>query len=93
MLWLLRPKNFLPADDNPWNPWYDKCFGFVIRADSEKEARKLANENGRDECRGEFFGKRVSNTTTPWLDEEYSTCVEVPDIGPSEIVMQDNHDA
>lgn len=93
MLWLLRPKEFLPDDDNPWNPWYDKCFGFVIRADSEKEARQLANKNGQDECRGKFLKKKVANTTIPWLKEKYSTCTELPDIGPSMIIMQDNHNA
>lgn len=95
MLWLLRPRDFLPDDDNPWNPWYDKCFGFVIRADSEKEARKLANENGRDENRGEFLNKKVAHTTSPWLDERYSTCINLSDIdiGPSRIIMQDNHAA
>lgn len=93
MLWLLRPRDFLPADDNPWNPWYDKCFGFVIRADSEGEARELANVFGGDENRGEFLNKKVAKTTSPWLDEEYSTCDEVPDIGPSRIIMQDNRAA
>jgi len=45
-LWLLRPSSNLPDDraKNPWIPWYDKCFGMVIRAETEEDARKLADE-------------------------------------------------
>jgi hypothetical protein len=38
-LWLLRPKE----GRSHWEPWYDKAFGFVVRANSETEARKLAS--------------------------------------------------
>lgn len=42
-LYILRPKENLPYEDSPWNPWYDKCFGEVVRANNAKQARKIAN--------------------------------------------------
>ena len=38
-LWILMPKENLNKGDDPWNPWYDKCFGMIIRAKTEEEAR------------------------------------------------------
>lgn len=60
-IWLLRPT----ANDHFWRPWYDKAFGFVICAETEKAARGLAQENGGDEtCDG----------NPAWTDAHYSTC-------------------
>lgn len=84
-LWLLKPK-----DDNyvAWNPWYDKAFGFVVRAETEERARQLANDKGGDEV-----GK-ISNTTyrtggDPWLDPKQSTCEELTTDGDEEVVLED----
>ena len=88
-LWILEPVDNLPADDNPWNPWFDKSFGFVVRANTENEARKLAHDNAGDENRGEFLGKRKANTVTPWLDPRYSTCIELTGDGKCRVLMQD----
>lgn len=82
-LWLLRPVDGLANHDNPWNPWYDKAFGSVIRAETETEARALAKAAAGDENRkGE-----------PWLDAKYSTCVELTAEGPAEVVMEDFYSA
>lgn len=88
-LFVLQPQEDLPDDDNPWEPWYDKCFGFVIRAINEKEARKIAQANAGDEKRGEFLNKKTSNTTLPWLDEKYSMCTILLKTGESEIILSD----
>ena len=88
-LWLLRPVMELPDSDNPWLPCYDKCFGFVVRAETEEKARTLAHRNGGDENRGEFGGKQVSDTTTPWLDSQYSTCEKLEESGVSEVIISD----
>ena len=48
-LWILRPIKGLGSDDNPWEPWYNKAFGFVVRADNVKDARKFANEDAGDD--------------------------------------------
>ena len=50
----LRPVENLKNNDNPWKPWYNKSFGFIVRAETEAEARKYADENAGDENRGEF---------------------------------------
>jgi hypothetical protein len=47
-LFLLRPKENL-LGENPWEPWYDKCFGEVVRAKNEIEARQLADSVFKDE--------------------------------------------
>jgi hypothetical protein len=79
-LWLLRPVDGLSKNDNPWSPWYDKAFGFVIRAETEEEARALADANGGDES---------GATKHPWKDAKYSTCDELRPEGAAEVVMQD----
>jgi hypothetical protein len=85
-LWLLRPVDGLEDDDNPWMPWYDKAF---VRAKTEADARELAHAAGGDENRGEFLNSKTSNTTEPWRNAAYSTCVELTAKGPAEVVMAD----
>ena len=79
-LWILRPVDGLVNTDNPWEPWYDKAFGFVVRADTEEEARKLAHDDSGDETK---------KTRAPWLDAAYSTCAELLPEGPAVVVAQD----
>jgi hypothetical protein len=88
-LWLLRPVDGLKKNDNPWEPWYDKAFGFVVRAETEDEARALAHAAAGDENRGEFGGEQIANTKQPWREANYSTCVELLPEGAAEVVMQD----
>ena len=84
----LRPVENLKVGDNPWEPWYDKSFGFIVRAETETETRKIANENAGDENRGEFLNGKIANTKTPWLDKKYSTCVELTGEGEAEMIME-----
>ena len=92
-LFILKPREDLQKDDNPWKPWYDKCFGFVVRAENEESAREIAQDNAHDEKRNEFFGRKESNTTEPWLNPQYSTCTVLELIGPSELILSDVHHA
>ena len=87
-LWLLRPVEDLTEDD-PWEPWYDKAFGFVVRAETEKEAREFAHAEAGDENRGEFKGLETPKERTPWLDEKYSTCVTLYTYGEEGIIIRD----
>ena len=41
-LWLLEARDDLEKGNDPWEPWYDKTFGMVIRGASEKEIREIA---------------------------------------------------
>lgn len=79
-LWILRPIKHLPAD-NPWDPWYDRCFGMVVRAKSEPEARSLAGRKAGPE------GFQA------WQDKALSTCKILSDDGPAEVVIEDVHSA
>jgi hypothetical protein len=85
----LRPVENLKDGDNPLDPGYDKSFGFIVRAETEAEARKIASENAGDENRGEFLRIKIANTKTPWLDEKYSTCIELTSEGEAGLIMGD----
>lgn len=82
-LWLLRPVDVLPDSDNPWSPWYDKVFGFVVRAETEDTARLIAHEHSGNETG--HYGKVFD----PWLSEKYSTCVELSPDGNQEMIICD----
>lgn len=62
-----------------WSPWYDKAFGFVVRAESETEARALAAKVAGDE--GEVA----------WTDKGSSTCIELTADGEAGVVIRDYH--
>jgi hypothetical protein len=85
-LYLLRPKKGLPElpedrKSNPWEPWYDKAFGFVVRAENETIARTLASkENGEEPA-------------DAWTNPELSTCVELTTDGGEGIIIIDFHSA
>lgn len=83
-LWLLKPCEGLPSNYNPWEPWYDKAFGFVVRADTEATARQIADNNSGDEG---------TPYVSPWLDANYSTCVELLPDGEAGLILQDYHAA
>lgn len=80
-LWILRPVEGLDKKDNPWEPWYDKAFGFVVRAETEDEAG--------DENLGKFLSAKTANTNQPWKEAKYSTCTELLAEGEAGVVMQD----
>lgn len=84
-LFELRPAKNLVKGDNPWDPWFDKYFGYVIRAENESEARKIAhlNEFNEDD------DPSIFPITSHWLDEKYSTCIELTSGGDSGIIMSD----
>lgn len=88
-LYLLRPIH--KEGDDPWEPWYDKAFGFVIRAKSEEKARELANGHAGDENRGHsiVLGKTIATTKNPWLSSEHSICEILTNDGPEEEIIRD----
>lgn len=94
-LWLLEPNYMISGsanrERNPWEPWYDKCFGMVVRAPDEQEARRIAAECASDEACD--WAKYHPTMPNPWLDAELSTCVLVSDDGPAELVLQSIHAA
>ena len=91
-LWILRAREDLPNGDNPWEPWYDKAFRFVVRARTEEEARKLANDSGGDET-GPVRTEEYRTGGDPWLDAKYSTCEELTGEGEAEVILGEFHSA
>lgn len=90
-LWLLRPVEPRTGERDPWKPWYDKAFGFVVRADTEALARECASKQTGDE---DYYGKKHPEYAgSVWCDPVYTTCVELTADGESGIVMQDFHSA
>ena len=73
-LWILRPVKTL---NSPWDPWYDKCFGMVIRAKSEELARSLASR---------YSGSEGSE---PWQNPIQSSCEILDKEGPEVVLMLD----
>ena len=69
-LYILRPIK-------DWEPGYDKCFGFVVRATSIAAARSLVSRHAEDE------GSAV------WKDPADTTCVLLSTEGNEEIVLRD----
>ena len=69
---------------NPWSPWYDKAFGFVVCAKNEKEARKLAQKDGGCET-----SDRKYKDFPAWTDNKYSTCEELIPVNESKIIIKD----
>jgi len=68
-LWILRP---IDEFSEPWTPWSDRAFGFVVGASDEDTARRLAASDCGDE------GPEA------WFDPALSTCQELL---PSEGIM------
>lgn len=69
-LWILKSVT-------DWTPWYDSAFGFVVRAETETQAREVASHRAGDE------GGVV------WLDAALTTCEELPTDGEPCVVLRD----
>lgn len=74
MLYLLK------RTDGTW----DENAGFVIRADSAREARTMASKVKGDE---NVYG------FSPWLDYKQSRCSVLKVDGPNKIILTDFHEA
>lgn len=72
-----------PTDENNdhWEPWFDCCFGMVVRAATEQEARLVAQTQAGDE---QLKG-------TPWLDAALTRCERLDPDGAPEVILRDVH--
>ena len=66
-IWLLLPSE--ATADVDWWPTYDSMYGFVVAAETEEEARELAQADGGDET-NRFVGPERS----VWTNPAYTTC-------------------
>lgn len=80
-LWLLFP---IDLNSSPWQSHYS-VISFVIRADNEKEARKIAQENGGDEI-GDFRDIEGAREIHAWTDPNLSECIRITESGPAGII-------
>jgi hypothetical protein len=60
-----------------WEPWYDCCFGVVVCAKDEAEARTLAVQEAGDE------GKNK------WQSSKWTSCVELKPTSDSKVIIRD----
>ena len=72
-LWILRPIERHAI----WDNWFDKVFGFVVRAETENQARTLAADGCGEEGR------------MAWIDSESSACGELFLAGEPCIIIKD----
>ena len=82
-LWLLRPAK----GNKLWEPWYDKAFGFVIRAETEEDAREIAQSDNGEEIN--FWVNNKYYELPAWTSAEHSTCEELLADGEEGIIIKD----
>ena len=75
-LWILQNKPDLGEDD-PWEPWYDRAFGFIVAAPDEQSARVIATRHAGDEAHRWTENYANRDETHAWTDPKYSTCKEL----------------
>lgn len=95
-LWLLRPIEYEDGDtpDQLWIPQWDRAFGFVVRAETESEARAIAQANAGDEASERHIAwLGLSAATRAWTSAEHSTCVELVPDGQPGVVIRDFKDS
>ena len=88
-LWLLRPIDtkhdilILNGErfQNPWIPWYNRCFGMIVRAETKEDARLFADTNSADEAIGKL--------PNPWINPLLTNCDELMAEGIETVIMQD----
>jgi hypothetical protein len=76
-LWHLQA---IDRNKGPWDRWYDTTDAFVIRADSEEEARAMTKKNAGDEV-------EYNKGKNPWLDPGLTSCVELTLDGEPTVVI------
>lgn len=79
-LWLLERRDDRPAEPDPWAPQWDTATGVVVRAETEAQARSLA-----DSCRTDENMRGIR----PWLLDQYTSCTELTADGEPEILLID----
>lgn len=87
-LWLLRPVPNRIKGNDPWDPWYNKAFGFVVRAETEEQARRLAETDAGCESRHPVAAHEHTRFE-PWRDPFFSTCTPLTTDGPEVVVICD----
>lgn len=75
-LWILRPRGGLD-EHGRWDPGYDRCWGVVVRAETEAAARDMAALEAGDEG------------AESWTDPKHTTCRPLTADGDPGVVIKD----
>ena len=103
-LWHLYPNPDRPKENDPWEPWYDKAFGFIIRAAAAQEAREMIKREvqtvfnytswpGDEAEHCEDQDGNYDNSSSPWRDPKLTVCDELTTDGEACVIMKDFHAA
>lgn len=76
-LWLLRPVGYPKPTYPAWDTWYDRCFGMVVVAYDEAQARDIA---------WRFAGVEGIEV---WRDPEVTTCTSSFTYSEPSLVLRD----
>ena len=89
MLWLLRRREHLPRDRDPWRrrDGGDFIAAIIVREPDEAAARRRAQDLGGSEVDEWHFARGVD--VNAWLDPKYSTCEPLPIEGPPGLVFRE----
>ena len=74
-IWILRPID-ITAEDSPWEPWYDKAFGYIVQAPDEQTARELADEG-------------LGYEGNAWIHANLTTCEKLVAGDNAKVIMED----
>ena len=104
--WILYPRDDRDTGDkpDPWEPWYDCCFKMVVRAESETEAREIAQAHAKSEKRISPVHHDHESVTdrAVWTDSTLTMCIPLADYTPDRnakyadderLLIQDIHHA
>lgn len=72
-LWHLQGR----LDEGPWHTAQDKVVGFIVRAEDEAQARRLARDDAGSE------------DGYVWIESKFSTCTELLADGDARVLMAD----
>lgn len=89
-LWLLKP---IDLESDHWDPWYDRCFAIVVRAETEYKARTLAQSVAGPE--GQVYNRDTGRyeRTDVWMLQAITSCVDLLPEGKPGVIVQDIREA
>jgi hypothetical protein len=96
-LWILRPQlEVLEREAHPWTPPWDKTMGVLVRAETEEDARRLAQTKAGFEGEGIYARLGLTEDEVAekvWLAEKWTVCEELTPDGEAGVILVVRHGA
>jgi hypothetical protein len=96
-LWILRPRlEVLEREAHPWTPPFDKTMAILVRAETEDDARRLAQTKAGHEGQGiyQYWGAADDELAEGvWLGTDWTTCDELVAAGEPGVILVDRREA